>query len=62
MEILLIDNHALFRDGLSYVLKQLAEGVMLHEAKDESEAISIIADYPNLDLVLLDLILEIPMV
>ena len=57
MEILIIDDHALFRDGLSYLLKQLAEDVSIHEANDESAALAVISNYPVLDLVLLDLTL-----
>ena len=55
MDILLIDDHALFRDGLSYVLERLADNVRLYEAADAMEALAIVSQKVPLDLVLLDL-------
>lgn len=55
MKILLVDDHALFRDGLRYVLQQMDEQVTIEEAQSSSEALSIVEKAPDLDLVLLDL-------
>ncbi len=55
MKILLADDHALFRDGIRYVLQQLAEGVDLLEAGDFRQAMSLADQHPELDLALLDL-------
>jgi len=55
MKILLIDDHALFREGLSHVLCKLEEHVSILEASDLERAMQHIAENPDLDLVLLDL-------
>lgn len=55
MKILLADDHALFRDGMCYVLKQLAEEVEILEAANFQDAIKLAGLYPELDLALMDL-------
>ena len=55
MKILLIDDHALFREGLSLVLCKLNEHVNILEASTLDHAMQQISDTPDLDLVLLDL-------
>jgi DNA-binding NarL/FixJ family response regulator len=55
MKILLADDHALFREGMRYVLRELAESVALLEAADCDSALRHAADHPDIDLVLLDL-------
>lgn len=55
MKILLIDDHALFREGLSLVLCKMDEYVTILEASDLEGARQQIGDNPDLDLVLLDL-------
>jgi len=55
MKILLADDHALFREGLRYVLQQLADHVEIIEAGDFQEAVKQAEQYPELDLALLDL-------
>jgi DNA-binding NarL/FixJ family response regulator len=54
MNVLIADDHAIFRQGLRAVLDELAEGVTVHEAADLDEAIRCAADKPP-HLVLLDL-------
>lgn len=54
MKILVVDDHALIREGLRPVLEELAEGVSVLEAHDYSRALEIAAAHPELDLVLLD--------
>ncbi|HEY2337887.1 MAG TPA: response regulator transcription factor [Burkholderiales bacterium] len=55
MKILIADDHALFRDGLRYMLAGLADEVTILEAKDSTEALATVGATPDLDLVLLDL-------
>ena len=55
MKILIIDDHALFRQGLHYVLDKLEEQVVILEAANFQQAMQQIADNHDLDLVLLDL-------
>ena len=55
MKILVVDDHALFREGLCYVLNQLEDSVLVLEASDYDTAFDVLAANPDLDLVLLDL-------
>ena len=55
MKILLIDDHALFREGLSHVLCKLEEHVDILQAAELKYATQHISENPDLDLVLLDL-------
>lgn len=55
MKMLLVDDHALFREGMHYVLGQLEGQVDILDAGNFSEALSIAENNPDLDLVLLDL-------
>lgn len=57
MRILLIDDHALFREALLYVLKQLDEQAVILEAATSQEALQLARYYHELDLILLDLAL-----
>jgi len=55
VKILVADDHALFRDGLRYVLARLGDEVEVLEAKDCTEALALVGSRPDLDLLLLDL-------
>jgi DNA-binding NarL/FixJ family response regulator len=55
MKILIVDDHALFREGLCYVLRELEEGVIILEAGNYETTLQFMAQNPDLDLVLLDL-------
>ena len=55
LKLLIIDDHALFRQGLQYVLAKLDEQVVILEASDFEQAMQQIANNHDLDLVLLDL-------
>lgn len=55
MKILLVDDHALFRDGMHYVLRQLDEQIEILDAGNFSAALAQAEQHPDLDLVLLDL-------
>lgn len=54
MEILLVDDHTLFRDGLSLVIQNIDDDVKIHQAEDTDSAIAMAEQNPELDLVLLD--------
>jgi len=55
MKILIIDDHALFRDGLLLVLEGLNTDIETFEAGSYESAKDIMDEYNNLDLILLDL-------
>ena len=55
MNILLADDHALFREGLCHVLRALIDDVSIIEAADYPQAIRAARKHSDLDLVLLDL-------
>lgn len=55
MNILVIDDHPLFMDGVSQVLKQLADNVEVIKASSIQEALALLESQSNLDLILLDL-------
>jgi DNA-binding NarL/FixJ family response regulator len=55
MKIMLVDDHALFREGLRYVLQQLPEAVEVLEAGNFHDGLRLAEQYPELDLALLDL-------
>lgn len=54
MEILLIDDHHLFRDGLKSLLQQKEPGWVISMAGDAAEARVAISENSDLDLILLD--------
>ncbi|MGZ5066882.1 MAG: response regulator [Usitatibacter sp.] len=56
MNILVVDDHELIREGLRPVLEELGEGEAVRdlEAHDYSRALEVAAAHPDLDLVLLD--------
>jgi DNA-binding NarL/FixJ family response regulator len=55
MQILVVDDHALFREGLKHVLNQLEDDVIIVESSNCDSAIQIASENSNLELVLLDL-------
>lgn len=55
MKIMLVDDHALFREGLRLVLTQLDPGTEIVEAENCAQAFGIARRRTDLDLVLLDL-------
>ena len=57
MNILLVDDHALFREGLRHLFKELDARVQVTEAGSAREALAILRERDDLDLVLLDLAL-----
>lgn len=55
MHILLVDDHALFREALLHVLNQLKPDTLVLEAANAEEAAQLISRSRNLDLMLLDI-------
>lgn len=55
LQVLLADDHALFRDGMRYVLQQLSDQVDIICAGDFAETLRQAEYNPALDLALLDL-------
>ena len=54
MKILVIDDHALVREGLCQVLKGLKESVEVLQAGTCTQGFAIADEHPDLDMVLLD--------
>ena len=54
MKLLLADDHALFREGMGYVLRRLDKQVEILEAGNFPDAFDAAGDNPDLDLALLD--------
>lgn len=56
MKILLVDHHALFRDGLRYLLRQLlGDAGEILEAGNFADGLKLAGQHPGLDLALLEL-------
>lgn len=56
MKILLIDHHALFREGLRQILQQLPGGVgEILEADNFTDGLNLAGRHPDLDLALIEL-------
>src|SRR5215472_15131227 len=55
MQILIADDHSLFRDGLRHVLSTLADDVTVMEAGTLQEAISLLERSKRVDLIIVDL-------
>jgi len=55
MRILVADDHALFREGLRYILKDLSQSIEIVEAETFDEAVRAAETVDGIDVVLLDL-------
>lgn len=55
MKILVIDDHALIREALHTVLKQLKREAVIFEASDSRQAMHIVEEHPDMSLILLDI-------
>jgi len=55
LQVLLADDHALFRDGMRYVLQQLSDQVDVICAGNFAETLKQVETHPGLDLALMDL-------
>jgi two-component system nitrate/nitrite response regulator NarL len=57
MRLLLVDDHAVVREGVAALLQQARAGVQVVRAGDGEEALALVRRDPDLDAVLLDLVL-----
>jgi DNA-binding NarL/FixJ family response regulator len=57
MKILVVDDHALIREALASVLKELKPDAVVLEASDCRQAMQLVEANPDLNLILLDLTL-----
>jgi DNA-binding SARP family transcriptional activator/ActR/RegA family two-component response regulator len=55
MKVLITDDHALIREALHTVLKQLKHETVIFEASNSGQAMRIVEEHPDLSLVLLDI-------
>lgn len=60
LKILIVDDHALFREGLVLLLEALGKPVQTLQAENAGAAMRQIAAHPDLDVVLLDLVMPGP--
>ena len=54
MKILIVDDHAIVREGLAQVLQNLSPDLQLLQAKDGAQALATLLPHQDMDLVLLD--------
>lgn len=55
MKFLLVDDHALFREGMKYMLNEMEKNVLILEAATSRKAIEIAENTPDINLILMDL-------
>ncbi len=55
MKFLLVDDHALFREGMKYMLNEMEKNVLILEAATSKKAIEIAENTPDINLILMDL-------
>ena len=55
IKVLMVDDHVLFRDGMRYVLQQLADEVEVLDSGNFDDGMKLAANDPDIDLALLDL-------
>ena len=54
LKLLLVDDHALFREGMVLLLQRLAPGLLTREAASLAQALQVLDDQGAMDLVRLD--------
>src|SRR5258705_12582487 len=55
MKLLIVDDHALIREALHAVLKQLKREAVIFEASNSRQAMHIVEEHPDISLILLDI-------
>ena len=55
MKVLIVDDHALIREALHAVLKQLKRDAVIFEASNSRQAMHIVEEHPDISLILLDI-------
>ena len=58
MKLLIVDDHTLFRSGLTHLLQSLSPAPTVVESKDLGTALLVVDEHDDLELILLDLNLE----
>jgi DNA-binding SARP family transcriptional activator len=54
-KVLIVDDHALIREALRTVLKQLERATVIFEASNSRQAMRIVDEHPDLGIILLDI-------
>jgi DNA-binding NarL/FixJ family response regulator len=57
MKLLIVDDHAVLREGLAALLQQIGADTTVVQAGDAKEAITLLGAHPDLDIVVLDLMM-----
>jgi len=57
MKVLIVDDHAVVREGVAAVLRQLGPGTEVLQAHDGPSGLALADGHPDLEMVLLDLVL-----
>ena len=57
MKVLVVDDHPVVRDGLATLLRQLGPDTAVLEAGDAAQALALVAQHADLDIVVLDIVL-----
>ena len=55
MKVLIVDDHALIREALHAVLKQLKREAVIFQASNSRQAMHIVEEHPDISLILLDI-------
>lgn len=55
MKVLIVDDHALIREALHAVLKQLKREALIFEASNSCQAMHIVEQHPDISLIFLDI-------
>ena len=55
MKVLIVDDHALIREALRAVLRQLKREAVIFEASSSRQAMDIVEEHPDISLILLDI-------
>jgi two-component system nitrate/nitrite response regulator NarL len=55
MKILIVDDHPIYRKGLIALLDQMEQDTVLLQANEGAQALTLIAEHDDLDVVILDL-------
>lgn len=55
MKVLVVDDHALIREALQSVLKQLNREAVIFEASNSQKAMRIVEEHPDISFILLDI-------
>jgi DNA-binding NarL/FixJ family response regulator len=57
MKLLIVDDHPVLRQGIAVLVEQAWPGAVVLPARTAAEALELVVAHPDLDIVLLDLIL-----